>query len=719
MMLGRGRLNTALPEVSPRLIFLPNSWRGRATMLHRCVTPLACGGHVNTVTNSLGWKGRDRGPCGSTWTAEHGRNHSQKKHNCATLKRRPMGARSALGWPGLRRGGGGAALAILFVVLSVAVGLSRAGAVTGSARDVAPAAVSLLLADCSAGAIYSVDASYSDELSPNLGVPMTVVQDGGFGGSAAGEHHGGSGRQDTDAARVSAGIAQPGNDARGGTPTVPCTSLAPDWGGGSSSWYLDRSSGPRVYWTAPDTGGDGRDIWSADAFQGGDMRLAANSTSLGTGADPFDLVVQRSFDSVNGSLIWTEPSTGRIRLAALRNGTVALDSVRTVARAGEGPGGHPSTTIRGLAVSGNVVFWGESIPGSSPLVARIARATLHSDGGANVSTVITAAEAGWHTSGVQVLQVANISKHGGDGAPRLVFFAEGYVQSCTVDGDELDMYGSSQIETSLSGLVVDDTTDPERAWLTYQRFSHNVYDAFYPFERSGEAVWDGPALQPAAVSLLVRPCNTCDDSTHETSRCGLRHNTLCSSFVKHIKAWQVVLLAAGGVAVVALVVCCCKRWRRRRRRLRVRLGSASSLPSDSERRPLLYPAADGDDVVAPDDPETAGGGYRAPSEPSGDAEAGGGGGGAATAGRERIASFGADSLPGARSSVESPPVVAATSYDECVVCLDRKPDVFLVPCSHRVTCEQCAQQLLAAGFPCPVCMTPFEGTVQMASGSKD
>ena len=41
--------------------------------------------------------------------------------------------------------------------------------------------------------------------------------------------------------------------------------------------------------------------------------------------------------------------------------------------------------------------------------------------------------------------------------------------------------------------------------------------------------------------------------------------------------------------------------------------------------------------------------------------------------------------------------------ETCVICMDRSPNVTLVPCGHRITCEQCAERL----EECPTCRSPI------------
>ena len=41
--------------------------------------------------------------------------------------------------------------------------------------------------------------------------------------------------------------------------------------------------------------------------------------------------------------------------------------------------------------------------------------------------------------------------------------------------------------------------------------------------------------------------------------------------------------------------------------------------------------------------------------------------------------------------------------ETCVICMDRSPNVTLVPCGHRITCQQCAERL----GECPTCRSPI------------
>ena len=45
---------------------------------------------------------------------------------------------------------------------------------------------------------------------------------------------------------------------------------------------------------------------------------------------------------------------------------------------------------------------------------------------------------------------------------------------------------------------------------------------------------------------------------------------------------------------------------------------------------------------------------------------------------------------------------------ECVVCLDARAEVMLLPCKHMILCWGCSQLVQAAGKPCPICCSPVE-----------
>lgn len=42
----------------------------------------------------------------------------------------------------------------------------------------------------------------------------------------------------------------------------------------------------------------------------------------------------------------------------------------------------------------------------------------------------------------------------------------------------------------------------------------------------------------------------------------------------------------------------------------------------------------------------------------------------------------------------------------CIICLDQPSNVVFQPCSHCVTCEACAQLVVQARQPCPLCRGP-------------
>ena len=48
---------------------------------------------------------------------------------------------------------------------------------------------------------------------------------------------------------------------------------------------------------------------------------------------------------------------------------------------------------------------------------------------------------------------------------------------------------------------------------------------------------------------------------------------------------------------------------------------------------------------------------------------------------------------------------------ECSICLSAPRSCALDPCSHAVTCEDCAQLLLDRGMPCPICRQPINAIV--------
>ena len=62
-------------------------------------------------------------------------------------------------------------------------------------------------------------------------------------------------------------------------------------------------------------------------------------------------------------------------------------------------------------------------------------------------------------------------------------------------------------------------------------------------------------------------------------------------------------------------------------------------------------------------------------------------------------------------SVDVSSSVASTHARECVVCLERKPVMALVPCGHRVLCESCHVDLQTR--QCPICMTPVESVLKI------
>ena len=50
---------------------------------------------------------------------------------------------------------------------------------------------------------------------------------------------------------------------------------------------------------------------------------------------------------------------------------------------------------------------------------------------------------------------------------------------------------------------------------------------------------------------------------------------------------------------------------------------------------------------------------------------------------------------------------------ECVVCLDARAEVMLLPCKHTILCQTCAELVREGGKTCPMCRTPVEGEVMV------
>ena len=53
---------------------------------------------------------------------------------------------------------------------------------------------------------------------------------------------------------------------------------------------------------------------------------------------------------------------------------------------------------------------------------------------------------------------------------------------------------------------------------------------------------------------------------------------------------------------------------------------------------------------------------------------------------------------------------------ECVVCLDARAEVMLLPCKHTILCQTCAELVREGGKTCPMCRTPVEGEVMVGEG---
>ena len=53
---------------------------------------------------------------------------------------------------------------------------------------------------------------------------------------------------------------------------------------------------------------------------------------------------------------------------------------------------------------------------------------------------------------------------------------------------------------------------------------------------------------------------------------------------------------------------------------------------------------------------------------------------------------------------------------ECVVCLDARAEVMLLPCKHTILCQACAGLVREGGKPCPMCRAEVDGEVLVGSG---
>ena len=75
--------------------------------------------------------------------------------------------------------------------------------------------------------------------------------------------------------------------------------------------------------------------------------------------------------------------------------------------------------------------------------------------------------------------------------------------------------------------------------------------------------------------------------------------------------------------------------------------------------------------------------------------------------------------PSSLSMGSSGPAAAAGSKPrrakrvECVVCLDARAEVMLLPCKHTILCQTCAELVREGGKTCPMCRTAVEGEVMM------
>ena len=50
---------------------------------------------------------------------------------------------------------------------------------------------------------------------------------------------------------------------------------------------------------------------------------------------------------------------------------------------------------------------------------------------------------------------------------------------------------------------------------------------------------------------------------------------------------------------------------------------------------------------------------------------------------------------------------------QCVVCMDAKKSVCLLPCKHMCMCQPCASKVMAASAQCPVCREPVADSFEM------
>ena len=51
----------------------------------------------------------------------------------------------------------------------------------------------------------------------------------------------------------------------------------------------------------------------------------------------------------------------------------------------------------------------------------------------------------------------------------------------------------------------------------------------------------------------------------------------------------------------------------------------------------------------------------------------------------------------------------------CIVCMDRKPEVALVPCSHNNLCRACADEIYKNEKKCPVDRMEIEGIISLSA----
>ena len=78
------------------------------------------------------------------------------------------------------------------------------------------------------------------------------------------------------------------------------------------------------------------------------------------------------------------------------------------------------------------------------------------------------------------------------------------------------------------------------------------------------------------------------------------------------------------------------------------------------------------------------------------------------------------STGGARSRIPRPNgKLRRPKHMECVVCLDARAEVMLLPCKHTILCQACTGLVRGRGRSCPMCRTEVEGEVLVGVGGGD